>query len=231
MKLGLLGYPIAHSLSPELYRKILGVELESYTLFPYQSSSQIPSIRFFAEKLNGLNVTSPYKKHFLKEVIIQDKFIEELQAINTIAFCRDQYFATNTDYLAVIEILKNYAKTFSQIKVLLLGDGSMANLTLKACSQLHIPAQQFSRRLTQNFHALDLRPYNDSKHQTIVVNSCSRDFIFQGTVEGQEIFWDYNYSFSPHENSLPGKFQAYHDGKEMLELQAREAVKFWKSYI
>lgn len=230
MKLGLLGYPIAHSLSPELYRNILKDELESYTLFPFKSSSEIPPITYFAENLNGLNITSPYKKHFLKEVNIEDEFIRKLSAVNTIAFQGNNFFATNTDYLAVVEILKNYVKTFGDIKILLLGDGSMANLTLKACSQLQIPAHQFSRRLTPDFPQLDLRPYNDEKHQTIVVNSCSRDFVFEGTVEGKEIFWDYNYSFSPHENSLPGKFRAYHDGKEMLELQAREAVKFWKSY-
>lgn len=231
MKLGLLGFPIAHSLSPELYKKILGAELESYTLFPYQTSADIPSLTFFAEKLNGLNITAPFKKHFLQDVIIEDDFVKELSAINTIAFYKGQYFATNTDYLAVVEILKNYVKKFTRIKIVLLGDGSMANLTLKACSQLQIPVQQYSRKLTPDFQSLDLRPLNDSEHQTIVVNSCSRDFVFQGTNAGTEIFWDYNYSFFPHENSLPGKFQAYHDGKEMLELQAREAVKFWKSYI
>lgn len=231
MKLGLLGFPITHSLSPELYREILKDELESYTLFPFKSGPEIPPITFFAEKLNGLNITAPYKKHFLKEVIIEDEFIRRLDAINTIAFLGNKYIATNTDYLAVVEILKKYLKTFCNIKVLLLGDGSMAHLTLTACSQLQIPINQFSRKLTPHFHQLDLRPYSDEEHQTIVVNSCSRDFVFAGTAEGREIFWDYNYSFSPHENSLPGKFQAYHDGKEMLELQAREAVKFWKSYI
>lgn len=70
MKLGLLGYPITHSLSPKLYQEILGPKLTSYELFSFENRESIPSLDYFANKLDGLNITSPYKTHFINQIQI-----------------------------------------------------------------------------------------------------------------------------------------------------------------
>lgn len=231
MKLGLLGYPIDHSLSPALYSKLLGNELTSYEKFSYKHTADVPVINFFAEKLDGLNITSPYKRHFLQDVVIPDETVRELGAINTIVFKDKKSFATNTDYLAVVDILKNYQNRCGRIHLLILGDGAMARMTKIVAANEKVTFDQFSRRLTLDFPKLDLRPHYRPDSQTIIVNSCSRDFTFTGPLTGNEIFWDYNYSFPPHEDSLPSRVKEYYDGREMLELQAVAAIKFWKSYI
>jgi len=231
MKLGLLGFPIEHSLSPILYEKLLGSELTSYEKFSYQTSADVPELSYFSERLHGLNITSPYKRHFLKDVTIPDEVVREIGAINTIAFKDHQSFATNTDYLAVVEILENYQKKYGAVHLLILGDGAMAEMTKKVATRQGLAFEQFSRKLTEDFSNLDLRAHERNNYQTIIVNACSRDFVFQGKLTGNEFFWDYNYSFLPHESRLPSQVKEYHDGREMLELQAAAAIKFWKSYI
>lgn len=230
MKLGLLGYPIGHSKSPDLYQKFLGEHLKSYSLFSYKSSSDIPPLIFFKKKLDGLNITSPYKKHFIHEVAIPSSLVQQIGAINTLAFKGEECFGTNTDLLAIEEILKNYQVQLGKLNLLLLGSGVMAEVTKVVAKDLKIPVSQFSRKTNPDFSYLDLRPFGQQNYQTIIINSCSRDYIFQGEVLGSEIFWDYNYSFLPHQKTLPSRLE-YVDGSEMLERQALAAIKFWETYL
>lgn len=228
MKLGLLGFPISHSLSPVLYQKFLGPKLESYQLFEISNKDNIPSLAEFAQKLDGLNITSPFKSHFTHQVLIDSPLVKALGFINTLAFMANgKVKATNTDLLAVVEILQKYLSLYPKLKILLLGDGAMAETTKLVAKSLQIELYQLSRKTHPNFSKLNLIPFQEANKQTIIINSCSRDFIFQGTLSGEEIFWDFNYSFLPHQKTLPSQVKAYYDGQEMLELQAKAAIRFW----
>lgn len=228
MKLGLLGYPVAHSKSPELYRRFLGDKLTSYELFSCENDADVPSLDFFRTRLDGLNITSPYKKHFVGQIEIPSPLVKSLGAVNTLAFTGDKVLGTNTDLVAIVDILKNYIKQFKKIQLLLLGDGVMARVTKLVAHDLNIPLIQFSRKLTEGFNQLNLAQYESGEYQNIIINSCSRDYVFQGKTSGNEIFWDYNYAFTPHLSSLPAQVKLYQDGQEMLELQAKAAIQFWR---
>ncbi len=232
MKLGLLGYPITHSLSPKLYQTFLESELESYELFSYPNPSDVPALSYFASKLDGLNITAPYKKHFIKQIEIHSSLVKTIGAINCLAFPADgRIVGTNTDVLAVVEILKNYLTNYPALNIILLGDGVMANVTKLVAADLKISLSQFSRKTHPDLSRLDIASLKKNDTQTLIINSCSRDFIFQGPLSGDEIFWDYNYSFLPHQNSLPSQVKTYQDGQEMLNLQAKASIKFWKEVI
>lgn len=228
MKLGLLGYPVAHSLSPKLYQEILGTRLSSYELFPYASKEEIPSLDYFASRLDGLNITSPYKTHFMNEIQISSPLVSSIGAVNTLSFSPAGVQGTNTDVLAVQKILTRYQHECGQLHLLILGNGVMARMTELVANSLGIAWKEFSRRSDGDISKIDLRPFRKKGVQNIVINSCSRDYVFQGELSSSDIFWDFNYSFLPHQNTLPNKVMAYHDGQEMLKLQALEAVKFWE---
>lgn len=227
MKLGLLGFPIDHSLSPRLYKELLGDQLESYDKFSFRSALEIPSLSFFASKLDGLNITSPYKTHFVSQAKIESDLVRDLGIINTISFKNATPEATNTDLIAVDKILSEFQKEYPILNIILLGDGSMAKLTKIVAHAKNIPIRQFSRKSQTAIHELDLRPFHAMGIQNLIINACSRDYIFQGKLSGDEIFWDYNYSFIPHQNNLPSQVKSYIDGQEMLLLQAQAAVHFW----
>lgn len=228
MRLGLLGYPIQHSKSPELYQRFLGKRLESYDLFSYRRRDDIPELNFFQLKLDGLNITSPYKDHFFGKVEVTSELVKKLGLINTIAFAGDRAFATNTDLLAVEEILQNYMRNNPDLHIQLLGDGAMAKVTLLVAAKFNIPVYQYSRRLDPGLSKRRLpRPQSG---QPLIINACSRAFIYEGDLHGDEIFWDYNYSFQPHAERLPSKVKTYQDGLELLEKQALHALHFWSQY-
>lgn len=227
MRLGLLGYPITHSLSPMLYQRFLGERLKSYEKFSFEKSSEVPPLDFFKSQIDGLSITAPYKSHFLNNVTIESDLIRQIGGINTIAFTEEGNFGTNTDFLAVQSILRRFNEEFSGINIILLGSGVMAKVTSLIAQDEGIELIQYSRRTNPDFYNLDFRE-RESSSQTIIINACSRDFVFNFPVKGDEIFWDYNYAFKPHEERLPGIFKSYIDGQEMLELQAKEAIEFWK---
>jgi hypothetical protein len=104
----------------------------------------------------------------------------------------------------------------------------MANLTRVVALELGIHLNQFSRRLFEGFKDLDFSKYYQMDSQPIVINACSRDYIFTGDLTGEEIFWDYNYTFAPHASLLPQLVKSYIDGQELLELQAISAIEFWE---
>lgn len=227
MKLALLGYPIAHSLSPSLYRELLGDKLSSYDLLEIADPSGIPSLSELALKYQGLSITSPHKKHFFHDVVIQSQIVKELKAINTIAFRKDGFYGTNTDVIAVEQILLRMKREYQDLSLILLGDGVMARVTVMVARALCIPFEQFSRKKGDDLKNLDLS--SGSENQTVVINSCTRDFVFQGKLHPEMIFWDYNYSFLPHQTTLPPQVKSYIDGQEILRLQAIAAIEFWSA--
>jgi shikimate 5-dehydrogenase len=101
----------------------------------------------------------------------------------------------------------------------------MARLTVMVAKSLVIPFEQYSRKKGDDLSRLNLSAKRN--YPTVVINSCSRDFVFSGSLHRDLIFWDYNYSFKPHQNTLPSQVQAYYDGEEMLRLQAIAAIEFW----
>lgn len=227
MKLALLGFPIIHSLSPALYRELLGEKLSSYELIEMEDPEEVPGLLELSQKYNGLSITSPHKKLFFHDVVITSPIVKELRAINTIAFRRNGYFATNTDVIAVEQILGRMKSEFKNLTLIILGDGVMAKVTVMVAKSLSIPFQQFSRRNGDDLANLDL--FSQSENQTVVINSCNRNFIFQGRLHPETIFWDYNYSFLPHQSTIPAQVKTYIDGQEMLRLQAIAAIDFWSA--
>ena len=124
LRLGLLGKDIQRSKSKEMYEKLLSKEVD-YTLFDHDSQRDIPSLELFFEKVQGLSITAPYKKHFLKAVKMNQD-IKKLNAINCIKKIDDEFHGTNTDFLACVEILKPYFE--KDLIFYILGDGSMSKV-------------------------------------------------------------------------------------------------------
>lgn len=226
MKLGLIGKNISHSRSPAIYQKLLGNCLQ-YDLLDVPDHDSLPSLELLAKSYQGINITSPYKTAYLSQVVINDSAVKHLGSINTLKFDEKGVSATNTDLIAVRAILQNLILRFSKIHLILLGSGVMANLTQILAAENSLSVDQLSRRTQSNLSKLDLSPFEKMGHQNVVINACAREFVFSGEISSESIFWDYNYNFIPHQNTLPFKVKEYHDGQEMLFLQAEAALEFW----
>lgn len=226
IRLGLIGKNIQHSLSPSIYQKIYGGKVV-YDLLDYQAESDIPNVRDLFNTFNGINITSPYKKHFLNTIELTPN-AAALGAVNVLKKSGEKIIGDNTDFLAILDILTKWKNQYGNLSVALLGDGVMAGVTKVALKRLQIKYANFSRRITSDFNQLNLEAAVAlSKHETLlVINTCSREYVFNGILPQKTLFWDYNYNFLPHQ-PLSDTILLYSDGREMLELQAQYAVAFW----
>lgn len=218
----LIGKNISHSQSPKIYQRLIGSHIQ-YDLLDYASEEQIPSAQELFKTYDGINITSPYKKHFLNQIELTEN-AKAIGAINCMKKVNNKIIGENTDYPAVVEILKRYLDVGIK-NVVLLGDGVMAHMTLLALKSLNTNAKQFSRKTNPNLSALKLT----EQDRQLIINSCSREFVYEGEISPSSIFWDYNYNNPKQSELLKAKISRYDDGLEMLNLQAEHAVAFWSA--
>ena len=221
ISLALLGKDISHSKSRQMYEEIFKRTI-SYQLFDYSSENEIPSLDIMFSDIQGLSITAPYKKVFLDHVVLSEK-IKPLEAINCIKKKDNAFYGTNTDYEAIVKIFNK--NDFHKREIFLLGSGSMAHVTKCFFSLNNIKFTQLSRKENGPLEELDLKTLSKTTNP-LIINSCARNFIFDGSLPSNSTFWDYNYSHKAHSEWLPTLCN-YLDGLEMLKLQAISAVEFW----
>ncbi|MFA6237325.1 MAG: hypothetical protein WC635_08380 [Bacteriovorax sp.] len=228
IKLALIGKNIQHSRSPEIYRKLLKTELQ-YDLLDIENDTLIPSVAELFKTYDGISITSPYKKHFLDEVFLSEK-VHKLAAINCLIKDAGGFIGENTDYIAIVEILQKLKLKHGNLNAIILGDGVMSGIVQYALEEVGIDNRIYARRITKNLDQLNITDLFEKDFKIpnpkLVINTCSRDFIFSGIIDRSTLFWDFNYDFAPHLNLLKNKAH-YMDGLELLELQARHALSFW----
>lgn len=226
INLGLLGKNIKHSNSKIVYEKLLKHSI-NYQLFDYKQASGIPSLNNLFSDIVGLSITSPYKKHFLQNVIIDNK-VKKLPAINCIKKDGEKFIATNTDYFAIIEIIKDFELSHTKLKFIILGDGVMSDVTQIILDELKFNYEVLSRKNNKNFYSVKFNQKNfGSIEKIILINTCAREYSFTNDIDPQFIFWDYNYNLDHHLNGVAVRVNQYVDGNSMLLTQARYALEFW----
>jgi shikimate dehydrogenase len=225
-KLALLGKNIQHSKSPEIYKKLISEDFQ-YDLLDYNNEKDVPSVKELLNLYEGINITSPYKRLFLNDVLLNPS-AKDTGAINCLRKVGDIVIAENTDYKAIVDILSSFKRDNKDLVVAILGDGVMSQVTQVALTRLSIPWEIFSRKKTATFTQLNLEEiYKDKKQNLLTINTCTREFVFTGKLPKESIFWDYNYSFDAHSTTIPSKVRQCHDGLSMLIKQAEYAVAFW----
>lgn len=124
--LGLIGYPLGHSLSPKIHTaalKACGLE-GSYSLFPIHPDDKdglkdlLAHVR--AGELHGLNVTIPHKQNVIEFMDDLTPTAEAIGAVNTIHLREGKLIGDNTDAAGFLaDLKKNMAESPSPI----LGEG------------------------------------------------------------------------------------------------------------
>lgn len=224
-KLGLIGKNISHSKSKQMYEEILGQEV-NYKLFDYEKVKDLPTLEELFTQVNGISITSPYKKSYNQMVKIIGE-VRELGIINCIRNTGNGFEATNTDFLAVENFLKN-TELLKERQIVLLGNGSMSEITKFYTEKNNIKLVQLSRSSTKNFEELSLKKLQeDIGKELFIINACSREYQYSGEVPDDLVFWDYNYGHNFHFNRFTQSNTRYIDGIDLLKNQAIYALNFW----
>jgi len=226
IKLALIGKSIQHSKSQSMYERLLKTKI-SYDLLDYSRERDIPSLDSLFSKYEGISITSPYKPFFLDKINLSPG-VSIVKAINCLAKNEKGYFGYNTDLLALEEIINNFYLKYKTIAFYILGSGVMARVVSHVCGKKSIPYKILSRKNYKGFENLNLINKVNSEDKTIIVNCCSRNYVFNGEIEKDFIFWDLNYSFKPHKDIFKSMECEYLDGLELLNLQAKYALDIWE---
>ena len=228
-KFALIGRDISHSRSPEMYRKLISSAVV-YDLLDYSSPTEIPTAEKLFDQYDGINITSPYKKHFIAFVELT-KNAKEIGAINCLKKSGNKIIGENTDYLAIVDILKELIQKYSSLEIVILGDGVMSNVVQVALKNLSLESKLLSRKLTDGFSQLNLdQVFTEKNKVPLVINTCAREYVFNGSLPANSLFWDFNYNFPQHSQRFFHKTENYFDGLDMLERQAFYAVAFWSNH-
>ena len=109
IKLGLIGNPISHSLSPGIHQGFMKNEgLEgSYELFELRYLPEEGLNKFMnSRKLIGLNITIPFKQTVIEHLDEVDELALELNAVNTVVK-NNRLIGYNTDVYGIEQSLNN----------------------------------------------------------------------------------------------------------------------------
>ncbi len=127
MKFGLLGYPLGHSLSPQIHQMLFAVagkESFSYELYARESLSAFSD----SATLDGFNVTIPYKTEILPHLDKTDEKVDFYRACNTVVRRGNALFGYNTDVDGFLETLHANHIQLKDKKVLVTGFGGVSKM-------------------------------------------------------------------------------------------------------
>lgn len=243
-KLGLIGYPLEHSKSAEIFGKKFSsenIEDFSYKLFPIKSIKDLSKLLKEEDELMGFNVTAPYKKEILPHLYEIDKGAIDVWAVNTVSISkfkgRTLLKGFNTDLPAFKESIEPLLKPYHS-KALVLGSGGAANAAKIAFKQLGIEVTQVSRQIK-----FETTLYDDLDQMTLlnhrVIVNCTPVGTFPKIEKCPRIPYQfitekhlvYDMIYNPEETLFLKKAKEQgaqvKNGLEMLQLQALKAWDIW----
>lgn len=157
-RFGLIGHPIAHSLSPALFKA--GYEGR----YPYElieGENFEESYRKFLEEYDGINVTAPFKELAFAKADILSSECESVGATNLLVKTPQGVKAFNSDFLGVRMWLEEVAAEVltEKISVLIVGLGGAGKAAAAAAESLGMKVVRMNRTVRDE----KTRPLDDFK--------------------------------------------------------------------
>ena len=116
--LGLIGYPLGHSLSPRIHSAALRAcgLVGDYSLFPIQPDDKegLKDLlaRVCSSEITGLNVTIPHKQNVIPLLDVLTETAEAVGAVNTIYLRNNKLIGDNTDAPGFLAGLRKFLAEF-----------------------------------------------------------------------------------------------------------------------
>ncbi|HZJ79206.1 MAG TPA: shikimate dehydrogenase [Dysgonamonadaceae bacterium] len=244
---GLIGYPLCHSFSAKFFnKKFQKEEIDAeYINFEIEHIFALRKILEFNPRLQGLNVTIPYKEAvitFLDEISPEAR---EIGAVNVIKIERESNDSNafrlkgyNTDYIGFKISIESLINPEHHKRALVLGTGGASKAICYALDALDIAWTYVSRTPKMGALTYNMLTPEVMAENKIIINTTplgtfptfeeSPNIPYQA-VTPQHLLYDLVYN--PSETSFLRKGSqmgaTIKNGAEMLELQALAAWDIW----
>lgn len=238
LKLAVLGNPIIQSKSPEIFKAFFK-EKEingNYYKIQLDEASEFLEIRNYYD---GFNVTAPFKQSLIPYLDQLSEAAKKIGAINTIYRKAEIWFGDNTDYLGIIESIKQNAPIpVKDIKTcLIIGAGGAAraaayamqklNITTTILNRTHVKAENLAKLF--NHYSLAKEKIQLLDYQLIInTTPLPHELIDFQKLNRKHIVLDAIYNQSYFKTELDkNKDFAFIDGKIWLLNQALSSFKLF----
>ena len=253
-----IGNPIEHSLSPKLHnywikKNNINAMYDKKQLGENEIKGIINEVK--NEKINGINVTVPFKKSVIPFLDELTQLAKETQSVNTIFKKDNKIVGDNTDVGGFKQSLEYINYNVKNKKVFILGAGGVVPSILKALEKLGAAKVYISNRtkekaknLENNYKtSLDLETldWGQSPDFDIIINATSLGLKNNDKIEldynkhkpkffgKKKLFYDIIYNPAKTNFLLKGKElrNTTTNGKMMFVCQAQLAFKIWHDIL
>ena len=240
-----IGNPITHSLSPKLHnywfkKNNIDAIYDKKKIEEKNLQSIISDVK--EKKINGINVTVPFKKLVIPYLDKLSQEAEQTQSVNTIILTNDNLVGHNTDIAGFTKAIKDLNFNIEGKKIFILGAGGVVPSIIFALNKMNVSKIIISNRtkkkaedLKSQFHNLEVLDWGDINDFDVIINATSLglnkeaiDLDFS-KFSNNKLFYDVIYNpvetnFLKEGKKLGNKTE---NGKLMFIYQALEAFKLW----
>ncbi|HEX9653055.1 MAG TPA: shikimate dehydrogenase [bacterium] len=129
VRLGLIGYPVGHSVSPLMHQHLLKAlnlsgSYESFETAPDQFEERIRALK--ASDIRGFNVTIPFKRQILALLDEVDESAQLVGAVNSVFHNNNRLLGFNTDGVGFERALQFHQIDVAKRQAIILGAGGAA---------------------------------------------------------------------------------------------------------
>ena len=245
-----IGNPVEHSLSPKLHNHWLkenNIEAiyDKKKLNENELKSIISEVK--DEKINGINVTVPFKKMvipFLDELSTEAK---DTQSVNTIYLQDGNVIGHNTD-IAGFELAIKYAKfDLNNKKIFILGAGGVAPSIIYALRKMKVSKISLTNRTKEKaeslknlFKNIEIVEWGERVDFDMIINATSiglkkEDGLnFDYSANGPDKYF-YDVIYNPKETLFLKRAKLFgnktENGKMMFIYQAHQSFTIWNKVM
>lgn len=132
-KLGVIGYPLKHSLSPLIHNNAieklgLNYQYQPLEIKPGNFDTSINGLKIM--KIKGFNVTIPYKEQIIGYLHNMSKEVEVIGAVNTVVNNDGKLIGYNTDVTGIKVTLERFGEELSNSGIIVLGAGGASRAVI-----------------------------------------------------------------------------------------------------
>jgi len=245
-----IGNPIEHSLSPKLHnhwiqKNNIDAIYEKKQLNESDIEAMIDEVK--SEKINGINVTVPFKKSVIPFLDQLTLIAKEAQSVNTIFKKDNKIVGDNTDIGGFEYGLKHINYAVQNKKVFILGAGGVVPSIILALKKLGVFKISLSNRtkekaveLKKIYKDLEVINWGECIDFDMIINATSlglknddRIELDFGKIKSDKLFYDVIYNPSKTNFLLKGEElgNKIENGKMMFIYQAQLSFKIWHNIL
>ncbi len=240
-----IGNPIDHSLSPRLHNHWFK-ENKINAIYDKkkidEKNLQFVISEIKKKKINGINITVPFKKSVIPYLDELSPEAEKTQSVNTIIYRNDHLIGHNTDILGFTKAIKDLNFNIESKKIFILGAGGVVPSIIFALNKMNVSEIIISNRtkkkadeLKSQFENLNVINWGKVPDFDVIINATSlglkNEFINinLSDVGKNKLFYDviYNPSLTNFLKTGEKLGNQSENGKLMFVYQASEAFKLW----